>query len=95
MDNLPAEAQLVHRAWMQVFNENVATLDEFCKDFLAIWCGCVQGQGFFIRIELQKVVAWAIGVKLEFVTGGVAAAGTLNFYNFCPKPCKQLGAGWT
>ena len=49
--------------------------------------GGVEGYGFLVRIELQEVVAGAVGVELQFAAGGVTFAGTFDFDDFGSEPC--------
>ncbi len=90
--NFPAEAELVHGARMQVLHEDVGALNELGEDGFAVRGGGIESQRFFIGVELQEVVAGAVGVKLQFLACGVAAARTFDFYHVGTEPCEHLGA---
>ena len=86
----PAEAELVHGAGVEVFDENIGLLDEFGQNGLPVGGGGVESERFFVGVELKKVVAGLVGVELEFVTGGVARAGAFYLYHFGAKPGEKL-----
>ena len=90
MNNFPAETEFVHSARVKVFDENIGTLDEFGKNFLAVGGGSIECYRFFIGVKLQEVIARLVGVELKFLTGCIACAGTFNFDYVGAKPCEKL-----
>ena len=90
MDHFPAEAELVHGSRMEVFHKYITFLDEACQDILAVGGGCVEGKRFLVGVELKEVVARAVGIKLQFVAGRVACAGTFDLDYIRAKPREEL-----
>ena len=80
---------------MEVLDKYIALLDELGKDFLAVGGLGVERQRFLVGIELKEIIARAIGIKLEFLTGGVADARTFYLYDFGSEPRKKLCTGRT
>ncbi len=79
MYHFPAEAELIHSTGVEVFYENISFFNKAGKDFFAVGGGGVECEGFFIRVELEEVVAWFVGIELEFFSGCVAYTGAFNF----------------
>ena len=87
---LPAESQLVHCARVKVLDEYVGGLDQFGQNGLAVGSGSVKCQRLLAAVQLQEVIAGAIGIELKFVTGSVTGTGTLDLDDFGSKPSQQL-----
>ena len=49
---------------MEVLNEDIAFLDKFGENFLAVGGLCVESEGFFVGVELEEVIAGLIGEEL-------------------------------
>lgn len=85
-----AEAEFVHGSGMKIFDKDISALDKLGQNLFSVRSSGVESDRFLIRVELEEVVAWFIGVKLKFVTGSVTSTGTFYFNNLGTKPCEEL-----
>ncbi len=72
MHNLPAKAEFIHSARMQILYEYVTFFDKFGENFLTIGCRGIKSKRFLVRIQLEKIVARTIRIKLKFFTGCIS-----------------------
>ena len=78
---------------MEVFYKDIGVFDEAREDLAAVGSGGVECERLLVGVELQEVITRAVGVELEFLTSGVAGAGTFDFDYFGSEPCEKLCAG--
>ena len=75
---------------MQVLDKHIGVLDQLGENGFSVGSRCIERQRLLVAVELQEVIARAVGVELDFVPGSVARTGTLDLYHIGAEPCKKL-----
>ena len=90
VDHIPAETEFIHCSGVEVFDKHIGFLNQFCQDSFAVGGFRIERNRFFVRVELQEVITWQVGIELEFLTGCVADARTFDFDYLSAKPREHL-----